>query len=175
MLYKTYYDSPIGKLTLVSKDENLCGLWIEGQKYYLGKINESIFENDDIEIFKLAKKWLQRYFNSDKPDFNIPLKPEGSDFRQAVWKILCEIPYGKVVTYRDIAQKIAKQQGKNKMSAQAIGNAVGHNPISIIIPCHRVVGTNGSLVGYAGGIDSKVELLEHENVDMTKLFIPKKK
>lgn len=175
MLYKTYYDSPIGKLTLVSKNENLCGLWIKGQKYYMEKINQSIFESHDIEIFKLVKDWLDRYFNSDKPEIlDIPIKLEGSDFRQAVWKILCEIPYGEVVTYRDIAQEIAKQQGKNKMSAQAIGNAVGHNPISIIIPCHRVVGTNGSLVGYAGGIDLKVKLLEHENVDMTKFFIPKK-
>ena len=103
----------------------------------------------------------------------MPLAPAGNDFRQRVWQILCEIPYGKVYTYGEIARKIAREYNKEKMSAQAVGNAVGHNPISIIIPCHRVVGSNGSLTGYAGGIEMKIKLLKHEGVNMKGLFIPK--
>ena len=105
---------------------------------------------------------------------DLPITPRGSDFRKSVWKILCKIPYGKVITYNDIAKEIANQKGIEHMSAQAVGGAVSHNPISIIIPCHRVVGSKGSLTGYAGGIDKKIKLLEHEKVDMSNLFIPKK-
>ena len=174
MIYKTYYNSIIGKILLASDGENLIGLWLEGQKYYLGNLNKKIILNDNLEVFKKTKEWLDKYFNKEKPEINnLPLAPIGSNFRQSVWKILCEIPYGKVITYGDIAKKLAKEKGLKTMSAQAVGGAVGHNPISIIIPCHRVVGTNGSLTGYAGGIDKKIELLKHEDVNMNDLFVPK--
>lgn len=168
MIYTTHYKSPIGDLLLASKDNKLIGLWIEGQKYYMSNFLEEMKENDNDKTLLKAKKWLDRYFNKEKPSIKeLELNPMGSEFRQAVWKILCEIPYGKVTTYKEIAEEIAKQKGINKMSAQAVGGAVGHNPISIIIPCHRVVGTNGDLTGYAGGLDKKIYLLEHEkNSDM---------
>lgn len=173
MIYKTHYKSPVGDILLASKNDKLIGLWIEGQKYYLGNLKEEIIENEN-EILIKTKKWLDRYFNGEKPEISeLELDPIGSDFRKSVWKILVEIPYGKVITYNDIAKEIAKQKGIETMSAQAVGGAVGHNPISIIIPCHRVVGTNGSLTGYAGGIDKKIKLLKHENVNMDNLFIPK--
>ncbi len=168
MIYTTHYKSPIGDLLLASKDNKLIGLWIEGQKYYMSNFLEEMKENDNDKTLLKAKKWLDRYFNKEKPSIKeLELNPMGSEFRQAVWKILCEIPYGKVTTYKEIAEEIAEQKGIDKMSAQAVGGAVGHNPISIIIPCHRVVGTNGDLTGYAGGIDKKKYLLEHEkNSDM---------
>lgn len=163
MIYTTHYKSPIGDLLLASKDNKLIGLWIEGQKYYMSNFLEEMKENDNDKTLLKAKKWLDRYFNKEKPSIKeLELNPMGSEFRQAVWKILCEIPYGKVTTYKEIAEEIAEQKGIDKMSAQAVGGAVGHNPISIIIPCHRVVGTNGDLTGYAGGIDKKKYLLEHE-------------
>lgn len=116
-----------------------------------------------------AKEWLDRYFNKEKMTIqDMPLAPIGGEFRQMVWKKLCEIPYGKTTTYGEIAKQIAKEMGKKTMSAQAIGNAVGHNPISIIIPCHRVIGKNGDLTGYAGGIDKKIKLLQIENASIIK-------
>lgn len=164
MIYTTYYNSPIGKLLLASKENKLIGLWIEGQKYYLSGIEDEITKNDDEKILIETKKWLNRYFNGEKPCPNeLDLAPIGSKFRKNVWDILCKIPYGKVITYNDIAKEIAKKRKINKMSAQAVGGAVGHNPISIIIPCHRVIGTNGSLTGYAGGLDKKEYLLKLEN------------
>ncbi len=164
MIYTTYYNSPIGKLLLASKENKLIGLWIEGQKYYLSGIEEEFTKNDDEKILIETKKWLNRYFNGEKPCPNeLDLAPIGSKFRKNVWDILCKIPYGKVITYNDIAKEIAKKRKINKMSAQAVGGAVGHNPISIIIPCHRVIGTNGSLTGYAGGLDKKEYLLKLEN------------
>lgn len=168
MIYTTHYKSPIGDLLLASKDNKLIGLWIEGQKYYMSNFLEEMKENDNDKTLLKANKWLDRYFNKEKPSIKeLELNPMGSEFRQAVWRILCEIPYGKVTTYKEIAEEIAEQKGIDKMSAQAVGGAVGHNPISIIIPCHRVVGTNGDLTGYAGGIDKKKYLLEHEkNSDM---------
>lgn len=133
-----------------------------------------MIENNSLEIFKKTKKWLDRYFKGKKPEISeLPISPTGNDFRQRVWQILCEIPYGEICTYGDIAKIIAKENGKERMSAQAIGGAVGHNPISIIIPCHSVVSSNGSLTGYAGGIKTKLKLLEHEGVNMDGLFIPK--
>lgn len=164
MIYTTYYNSPIGKLLLASKENKLIGLWIEGQKYYSSGIEEEFTKNDDEKILIETKKWLNRYFNGEKPCPNeLDLAPIGSKFRKNVWDILCKIPYGKVITYNDIAKEIAKKRKINKMSAQAVGGAVGHNPISIIIPCHRVIGTNGSLTGYAGGLDKKEYLLKLEN------------
>ena len=169
MIYTSYYNSPVGKILLASKDNKLIGLWIEGQKHYLGKLNDEIREKNDDRILVKTKIWLDKYFRGEKPEIiDIELAPIGNEFRQNVWKILCEIPYGETITYGSIAKRIAKQMNKEAMSAQAIGGAVGHNPISIIIPCHRVVGANGNLTGYAGGIDKKIKLLEIEKVDMSK-------
>lgn len=166
MYYITTYKSPVGKYTLACDErENLIGLWLEGQKYFAGTIGTEISSNDKLEIFKRTKNWLDRYFRGETPEISeLPLKPIGNAFRQRVWQILCEIPYGEVYTYGKIAKIIAKERGVAKMSAQAIGGAVGHNPISIIIPCHRVVGANGNLTGYAGGIKTKIALLKHEGM-----------
>ena len=173
MIYTTTYKSPVGNLLIAEKDNKLVGLWIENQKYYLSDFKEEIEEKADIEILIKTTKWLDRYFSGERPDINeLEMNSIGSEFRKNVWKILKKIPYGKVVTYNDIAKELAKQKGLKKMSAQAVGGAVGHNPISIIIPCHRVVGTNGSLTGYAGGIKKKIYLLKHEKVNMDKLFVP---
>lgn len=167
-IYKTYYDSPIGQLLLTSDGKALTGLWIEGQKYFASTIKEEPLQKDELKIFVKTKDWLDRYFAGQKPlPQELPLAPEGSDFRKAVWKILCNIPYGEVMTYGRIAKIIAEQKGLSSMSAQAVGNAVGHNPISIIIPCHRVIGTNGSLTGYAGGIEKKKKLLQLEGAKIT--------
>ncbi|MCL2690412.1 MAG: methylated-DNA--[protein]-cysteine S-methyltransferase, partial [Chitinispirillia bacterium] len=153
---------------------NLIGLWIEGQKYHGNTLFKQIIDKSDMPIFNDTKKWLDRYFAGEKPAVSeLSIAPIGSDFRHRVWDILCEIPYGKVITYKEITEKIAKDLNKQKMSAQAVGGAVGHNPVSIIIPCHRVVGTNGSLTGFAGGIDKKIKLLEIEGVCLSKFFVPK--
>lgn len=166
MIYTTQYHSPVGKITFAGNENGLIGLWIEGQKYFLGKIKEPMQEKEDLEIFSKTRNWLDRYFHGERPLISeIRLKPEGSVFQIEVWKLLCEIPYGEVTTYGDIAKKVAKKLGKETMSAQAVGGAVGHNPIAIIIPCHRVVGSNGSLTGYAGGIDNKIKLLRHEGIE----------
>ena len=173
MIYKAHYKSPIGDLLLASKEGKLIGLWIEGQKYYKSNFLEEMKENEDDKMLLKTKNWLDRYFGNEKPRINeLELNPIGSEFRQAVWKILCNIPYGKVITYGEIAKKISKAMNKDKMSAQAVGNAVAHNPISIIIPCHRVIGASGNLTGYAGGLDIKMRLLKHEGIDISKLFIP---
>ncbi|WP_028044082.1 methylated-DNA--[protein]-cysteine S-methyltransferase [Candidatus Stoquefichus massiliensis] len=175
MYYQSSYDSPIGKLIIVSDEKNIIGLWMVGQKYFLGTLSHEAFQYTDNVVIKQTKNWMDRYFASQKPDIKeLPIVPIGSEFRQRVWKILCDIPYGTVTTYGDIAKQIAKEKGIASMSAQAVGNAVGHNPISIIIPCHRVVGTQGSLTGYAGGIDKKIALLELEGVDLSDYHRPKK-
>ena len=175
MFYKTNYLSPVGLLTLAADGDNLIGLWIEGQKYHGGTVSEAMTEKSGLPIFDTAKKWLDRYFNGEKPAISdLLLAPAGGDFRQAVWRILCEIPYGEVITYGDIAARLAVKMNRESMSSQAVGGAVGHNPISIIIPCHRVVGSNGSLTGYAGGIDKKIKLLELEGVPMANFFVPQK-
>lgn len=174
MVYITDYKSPVGKLLIASKENKLIGLWIEGQKYYLNEIDDEVQEKENEETLFKTKKWLDRYFNGENPKISeLKLNPSGSEFRQNVWKLLCQIPYGKVTTYGEIAKKMAKIMNKEKMSAQAVGGAIGHNPIAIIIPCHRVVGTNGNLTGYAGGIDKKIKLLELEKVDMSNLYLPK--
>jgi methylated-DNA-[protein]-cysteine S-methyltransferase len=165
----------VGRLTLACDGDNLVGLWIEGQKYFGNSIPEEMIPKDDCPVFKTAKNWLDRYFTGEKPVISeLPLRPIGGEFRQGVWNILREIPYGEVTTYGDIAKKMAVKLGKRSMSNQAVGGAVGHNPISIIIPCHRVVGANGSLTGFSGGIGKKVKLLEFEGVDMSRLFVPAK-
>lgn len=175
MYYSANVPAPVGMITMASDGENLVGLWIEGQKYHGGTMPEELIPNEELPIFKTVKGWLDRYFAGQKPAVSeLPLAPMGGEFRQGVWDILCKIPYGSTVTYGDIAREMAVRMGKASMSSQAVGGAVGHNPISIIIPCHRVVGAAGSLTGYAGGIDIKVRLLELEGADMTSLFVPMK-
>lgn len=171
MYYKSYYNSKIGKLLLISTEEKLIGLFIENQKYYLGSLKEEeLIENNKLEIIINTKKWLDKYFTFKKPSpDDLKLEPIGSPFRQIVWKELKKIPYGKTITYSDISHIVARLLKKESMSAQAIGNAVGHNPISIIIPCHRVIGKNNTLTGYAGGLEKKRKLLQIENVDTTNL------
>jgi len=170
MFYSTTYSSPLGIITLCSDGENLVGLWNEGQKYHGASIPEAMVEKDDLPVFIKAKKWLDEYFAGKKPAISaLPLAPIGTAFRQRVWRLLCEIPYGGTTTYGDIAARISKEKADGKTSARAVGGAVGHNPVSIIIPCHRVVGSDGSLTGYAGGLDKKVSLLELEGVDIDKL------
>ncbi len=175
MIYTTHYESPVGRILIAEKNGSLAGLWIEGQKYFLASFQEDMIEKDDTATLIQTKRWLDRYFAGEQPSVKeLKLAPAGSDFRKAVWQILCEIPYGQTLTYGEIAQKLAEKKGLQKMSAQAVGGAVAHNPISIIIPCHRVVGTNGSLTGYAGGVEKKQKLLELEGVVMSKLFVPAK-
>lgn len=171
MQYRSEYASPIGKLILWTDDEALKGLWIENQKYCEEGLDGEAKPGDHIPVMKQAKQWLDRYFAGGRPTPDeIPLQPEGSSFRKAVWKLLCEIPSGETTTYGRLAEVLAAQSGKEHISAQAVGGAVGHNPISIIIPCHRVVGTSGSLTGYAGGMERKRWLLAHEGVDMSRFF-----
>lgn len=161
MTYTTHYASPLGDLLLAERDGAIIGLLIEGQRYFFNPTEEC--EERETPLLLLTKSWLDRYFSGEKPHIDeLPLSPAGSDFQRAVWDILREIPYGEVTTYGEIAKKIALSMGKPKMSAQAVGGAVGRNPISIIIPCHRVVGADGSLTGYAGGVDKKRWLLEFE-------------
>ena len=175
MIYTTHYASPLGDLLLAENENQLIGLWLEGQKYYRSTLREAAQEQADRAVFIQTSAWLDRYFAGEQPAISeLRLAPRGSKFRQAVWKSLCEIPYGQVTTYGKIAGKLARQFGLASMSAQAVGGAVGHNPISIIIPCHRVVGTHGSLTGYAGGLDKKIFLLQREGVDVSRFSIPEK-
>lgn len=173
MIYTARFASPVGLLTLAGNENGITGLWLEGQKYFADTLPETAGEREDFPVLVMAKEWLQRYFAGEKPAVSeLPLAPAGSAFRQTVWKLLCEIPYGQVTTYGGIAKRTALLMGREHMSAQAVGGAVGHNPISIIIPCHRLVGTNGSLTGYAGGIDKKIRLLEFEGADLSGLHVP---
>lgn len=173
MIFTQHYGSHLGDILLAADEIGLTGLWFDGQKYFARDLPAEHTEQET-SVLTEAKRWLDVYFDGREPDFMPPLHPIGSAFRQSVWEILLQIPYGKTMTYGEIARKLAEKQGLSQMSAQAVGGAVGHNEVSIIIPCHRVVGTNGSLTGYAGGIDKKVKLLELEHADMTGFFVPKK-
>ncbi len=173
MEYIHHYMSPLGGITIASDGEALTGLWFDGQKYFEANLSEE-HEEKKLEIFDITDKWLDIYFSGKEPDFTPPLSMKTTEFRKRVWKILLTISYGKTMTYGEIAERIAKDSEKAKMSAQAVGGAVGHNSISLIIPCHRVVGANGSLTGYAGGIEKKKKLLELEKADMSRVFVPKK-
>ena len=173
MVYTCKYKSPLGDILLAADEIGLTGLWFEWQKYFANTLpNEHIPQ--ETEILTETKKWLDVYFSGEKPKVTPPLHPTGSEFRQAVWQILLQIPYGQTITYGEIARRLEERQNTSHMSAQAVGGAVGHNEVSIIIPCHRVVGTNGSLTGYAGGIDKKIALLQLEHTDMSRFFVPKK-
>ncbi len=176
MIYKTHYDSPLGGILLSADDKGLTGLWFDGQKYFAYGLTESeTCDEQENSTLTEAKCWLDIYFSGKEPDFDLPLNPTGTDFQKSVWSILYTIPYGKIMTYGQIAAQIVAEQGAAHMSAQAVGGAVGHNPLSIIVPCHRVVGTNGNLTGYAGGIDRKIKLLTLEGVDTSRFFVPKKR
>lgn len=173
MVYTTEYASPLGPITLACDEDAIIGSWFNGQRYF-GNILPEQTEQKEQPLFADAKRWLDVYFSGRAPDFLPPLRYNSTPFRKTVCEIMLTIPYGRTMTYGEIAAEIARQQGLEKMSAQAVGGAVGHNEISIIIPCHRVVGTNGSLTGYAGGIDKKGKLLELEQTDMNGFFVPKK-
>lgn len=173
MVYTTYYNSPVGRLLLAEEDGALVGLWMEGQKYFLGSLKRMPREERCTSVLRQTKDWLGHYFAGEQPAIGqLPLAPKGSAFQQEVWRVLCDIPYGHLTTYGEIARKIAAQRGLASMSAQAVGGAVGHNPISIVIPCHRVVGAGGSLTGYAGGVEKKLRLLTLEGVSVEGLSIP---
>ncbi len=165
--YQTEYKSPLGYITICcDEQENIVGLWFNGQKHFCN-INGKIIMKNNLKIFDITKKWLDKYFEGQNPKIkNISLKLVGTEFQKKVWEILFKIPYGKTITYGDIAKQIAKQNNVTKMSAQAVGGAVGHNPIAIIVPCHRVIGKNGKLTGYAAGIDKKQKLLELEQINI---------
>ena len=173
MIFTQHYESPLGGILLAADDIGLTGLWFEGQKYFARTL-DAVHQEQETAVLSEARRWLDVYFSGRKPDFTPPLHPVGSPFRRAVWELLLQIPYGQTTTYGALAQQLAAKQGKPRMSAQAVGGAVGHNEISIIIPCHRVVGTSGSLTGYAGGIEKKVRLLQLEHVDMSRFFVPTK-
>ena len=173
MTYIQHYDSPLGGILLAADEVGLTGLWFEGQKYFARDLSDERIEQETPALTE-AKRWLDIYFTGKAPDFTPPLHPIGSAFRRSVWEILLQIPYGQTATYGEIARQLAKKQGLARVSAQAVGGAVGHNEISIIIPCHRVVGANGSLTGYAGGIEKKGKLLELEHTDRTGFFVPRK-
>ena len=173
MEYIHHYDSPLGGITLASDGVALIGLWFDGQKYFADALGKE-YKEASLPVFEQTDRWLDIYFSGKAPDFTPPLSMKTTPFRKAVWEIMLGIPYGKTMTYGQIAEAIAKDRGLPSMSAQAVGGAVGHNSISLIIPCHRVVGTNGSLIGYAGGLDKKVALLKMEKADMSAFFVPTK-
>lgn len=162
--YTSIYPSRLGDILLAADEIGLTGLWFFGQSHFAETLPTEQIEQETV-ILAQAKEWLDVYFSGKEPDFTPPLHPIGSPFRQAVWRILLQIPYGQTTTYGEIARQMEKLQNRPHMSAQAVGGAVGHNGISIIIPCHRVVGTKGSLTGYAGGLDKKMALLELEHAN----------
>lgn len=172
MLYIHHYQSPIGAMTISSNGEALTGLWFDSsqQNSSLPQGMKREKANNFSTLFDEAEEWLNIYFSGKAPDFMPNISLVGTEFRKAVWDILLSIPYGDIITYGEIADKIAKERGIKRMSAQAVGGAVSHNPISLIVPCHRVVGRNGKLTGYAGGIDKKFKLLRLEGVDTSKMI-----
>jgi methylated-DNA-[protein]-cysteine S-methyltransferase len=166
--YTCSIDTPLGPMTAAAGDEALTGLWFAGQKYYPAK-TDAWSSKPDYPVFEKLRSWLGVYFEGKKPPVDFPLNPgglrinpQGTAFQKAVWEILLQIPYGEATTYGEIAKKLARKQGAASMSAQAVGGAVGHNPISVVIPCHRVLGVSGRLTGYAGGLDKKEYLLKLE-------------
>ena len=166
MYFYEFYDSPVGRLALASDENSIVGLWLAHQRFYMDVLQGRECEERENDVIRLAKIWLDRYFAGEKPEIGeLPIKFIGSDFRVLVWQMLTEIPYGKVITYGDLAKKIAEKRGIKAMSAQAVGGA-------IIVPCHRVIGANGNLTGYSGGVSTKIKLLEFEGVDCSALYAP---
>lgn len=173
MISTCHYASPLGDILLAADETGLTGLWFAGQKYFARTLPAAHTAQETPPLAQ-ARHWLDVYFSGRQPDFTPPLHPADSPFRQAVWALLLQIPYGQTTTYGALARQLATQTGAARVSAQAVGGAVGHNAVSIIIPCHRVVGASGSLTGYAGGLDRKIKLLELEKADMRQLFVPGK-
>ncbi len=171
MFYRSEYISPLGKMILASDGINLTGLWLDGQKYICRGLSKNA-EEKSLSVFDETKRWLGIYFDGKEPDFQPPLSFDDTPFRINIWNLLLKIPYGETVSYKFLADEAAKLTGK-KACAQAVGGAVGHNPISVIVPCHRVVGMDGSLTGYAGGTERKLELLKLEKTDFSKLKLTK--
>lgn len=161
MQYTSRYRSPLGEMLLAADETGVTGLWFAGQKYFARHLDKEQVEKE-IPLFTTVKQWLDVYFAGSEPDFTVPLHFTGTAFQNEVWGILCAIPYGRTTTYSEIAKQLAARRGLPHMSAQAVGGAVGHNPISILVPCHRVVGRGGSLTGYAGGLERKRCLLALE-------------
>ena len=174
MIYTYHYDSPLGSITMAGSETALTGLWFDGQKYFGSSLSAGEYEEQMISVFEQAIDWLDTYFSGENPGFLPALSIETTPFRKAVWEILLGIPYGKTMTYGEIADRIAKERGLCTMSAQAVGGAVGHNPFTLMIPCHRVVGAKGRLTGYAGGIERKLRLLELEKADLSSFSIPRR-
>ena len=172
--YTWHYDSPLGGITLTSDGAALTGLWFNGQRHFADTLSE-VHEGKRLPVFDEAERWLDLYFSGKDPGFTPPLKMNTTPFRKEVWEIMLTIPFGETMTYGEIARILMKKNGLRRMSAQAVGGAVGHNSIALIIPCHRVVGANGNLTGYGGGIDRKIRLLAMEGVDMNAFFLPKKR
>ena len=169
-----HYDSPLGGITLTGDENALTGLGFDRRKNFAGTLVPAHAESS-LPVFREAIRWLDIYFSGRNPGFTPPLNMRTSPFRKTVWEIMLTIPYGKTMTYGEIARIIARDRGLTRMAAQAVGGAVGHNAIALIIPCHRVVGTDGSLTGYGGGIDKKLKLLMLEHADMTGLHMPKER
>ena len=163
MIYTQWYNSQLGKILLAADDAGLTGIWFDGEKYFAQHL-EKQHEEKNTSILQQTKHWLDVYFSGKEPDCTVPFHFNGTAFQNEVWNILCTIPYGKTMTYGEIAKRIAAKRGIPRMAAQAVGGAVGHNEISIIVPCHRVIGTDGSLTGYAGGLDKKIKLLTLEGI-----------
>lgn len=172
MHYTSTYQSPLGELMLAADEVGIVGIWFSGAKYYACCLDKNHAPRETAHITE-GKRWLDVYFSGEQPGFTPPIHMIGTPFQQVVWEILLTIPYGSTTTYRSVAEQVAKAIGANTMSAQAVGTAVGKNNISLIVPCHRVVGTNNSLAGYAGGIDKKVTLLKLEGGYQDKFFVPK--
>ncbi len=170
MQYISTCKSPIGNILLAADEIGLTGLWFDGQKYFAHNLDPA-HEEKNLPVFKSVRKWLDIYFAGQEPDFIPPVHLIGTPFQISIWKLLRQIPYGQTATYGELARKIAEEKGLAHMSAQAVGGAVGHNPISIIVPCHRVAGSDGSLTGYAGGVDKKKYLLSLEGVDVDNRMI----
>ncbi|MDR2444553.1 MAG: methylated-DNA--[protein]-cysteine S-methyltransferase [Spirochaetaceae bacterium] len=164
MEYIQKIESPAGILTVSSDGKNISGLWIEGQKYF-GKTLEKDALEQNLPIFENVREWLDIYFSGKEPDFMPLLMPKGSPFQKSIWNNLCKIPYGKITTYGELAKQFELENEGKKTSARAVGGAVGHNPISILIPCHRVIGKNNDITGYAGGVVTKIKLLKLEGIN----------
>lgn len=173
MHYTSLYQSPVGEILLAADDVGVIGIWFAGEKYFAYCLDKENNIPRETPIIKELKRWLDIYFSGQRPDFTPPIHMIGTPFQIEVWNILCQIPYGKTTTYSNIAAQIARNRGIAHMSAQAVGTAVGKNNINLIVPCHRVVATNNSLAGYAGGIDKKIKFLQLEGAYNDKYFIPK--
>ena len=173
MDYIYHYNSPLGGITLASDGESLTGLWFDGQKHYARTL-DPVHTEKALPVFDETVRWLEIYFGGREPDFMPPLVLRGTAFQAGIWEILRTIPYGQTVTYGQIAKELALRSGLPRMSAQAVGSAVGRNPVSIIVPCHRVIGANGSLTGYAGGLERKLALLRLERADLCGISLTEK-